>query len=62
MFRFFQGLVTAITQKPLAKDQVLYSKSTGELFLDIEENNTVTRYVVRDPLMKDLDGQTILIL
>ena len=63
MFKFFQGLGNVITQKQLAKDQILYSKTTGELFLDIEgENNTVTRYVVRDPLMKDLDGETILIL
>lgn len=63
MFKFFQGLGNVIAQKQLAKDQILYSKTTGELFLDIENtDNTVTRYVVRDPLMKELDGETILIL
>lgn len=63
MFKFLQGIGNVITQKQLAKDQILYSKTTGELFLDIEgDNNTITRYVVRDPLMKDLDGETLLIL
>lgn len=64
MFNFLQGVKNAITQKQLAKDQVLYSTTTGELFFDIKDDteNTITRYVVRDPLAQSLDGQTILIL
>lgn len=62
MFDFLQGIKNAVAQKQLKKDQVLYSTTTGELFFDIEQNGTVTRYVVRDPLMQDLDGETLLLL
>ena len=63
MFEFFKGIKNAISQKALKKDQVLYSTSTGELFLDIQDgNNTITRYVVRDPIAQDLDGETLLLL
>lgn len=63
MFEFLQGVKNAITQKQLKKDQVLYSTTTGELFLDIDnENGTVTRYVIRDPIAQQLDGETLLLL
>lgn len=63
MFEFLQGIKNAVTQKQLKKDQVLYSTTTGELFFDIDTGNgTVTRYVTRDPIAQQLEGNTILIL
>ena len=62
MIKFFEGLKTAITGKSVAKDQVLFSKDTGELQIDIKTGNTTTRYTVHDPLVADLDGKTLLIL
>lgn len=64
MFDFLTGLKTLLVSKTLKKDQVMFCQDTGELLLDIKNDSTeqTTRYVVRDPLAAQLDGETLLIL
>ena len=62
MFSFFKGIASAITSKTRKKDQWLYDTTNKTLYLDIDENGTVTRYPVKDPDMAALDGHTFLIL
>lgn len=62
MIKFLEGLKAAINAKPVSKDQILFSKDTGELQIDLSDGNSTTRYSVKDPLAQSLDGKTILIL
>lgn len=62
MIKFLQGLATAIANKSRAEDQILFSKDTGKLQIDVKEGNTVNRYDVKDERLSALDGETFLIL
>ena len=62
MFKFIQDIASAISGKSRVKDQWLFDKTNKTMYLDIEENGTVTRYPIKDPDMATLDGNTFLIL